>query len=105
MFDVYFFIKAAVILIGLLSIGSLVIIRFRSKRKSGQQLKHNIALIRNEKLLIHTDKKIEKKRQSLMKKSRSLSNKNQNELIHKSRKLGISTGEMILASKIQMSLE
>jgi hypothetical protein len=40
-----------------------------------------------------------------MKKSRSLSNKNQYELINKSRKLGISTGEMILASKIQMSLD
>lgn len=103
--NIYFFIKVAVILIGLLTIGSIIIIRLRSKRKTGQTLKHNISLIRDERLLIHTDKKLEKKRQSLMKKSRSLSNKNQNELIHKSRKLGISTGEMILASKIQMSLD
>lgn len=105
MFDVYFFIKLSVILVGLLTIGAFLIKRVHLKKKTGQTLKHNISLIRNEKLLIHTNKKLEKKRQSLVKKSRSLSNKNQNELINKSRKLGISTGEMILASKIQMSLD
>lgn len=105
MFDVYFFIKISLALIALLTIGTFLIRRINSKRNSGKLLKHNISLIRNEKLLMHADKKLEKKRHSLMKKSRSLSNKNQHELINESRKLGISTGEMILASKIQMSLD
>lgn len=105
MFDVFLLMKIVISALGLIITGLFILRRISSDKTKGQTLKHNISLIRNEKLLIHTNKKLEKKRQRLLKKSRSFRNKSQNELINKSKKLGITTGEMILASKIQMNLD
>ena len=105
MLDIYFIIKIVLAALGLSVAGMFLLRRISSDKTNGQSLKHNISLIRKEKLLIHTDKKLEKKRQRLLKKSRSFRNKSQSDLINKSKKLGISTGEMILASKIQMNLD
>ncbi|MBK7229983.1 MAG: hypothetical protein IPH97_14195 [Ignavibacteriales bacterium] len=104
MFSVLFFIKAALILSALILVGILVFRKMRSKSKADEKFKHNIALLREEKLLIHCDKKLEKKRHNLLKKNKRLGDDTA-QLIIKSKKLGISTGEMLLASKIKMSCE
>lgn len=104
MFSVLFFVKAALILSALILLSILLFRKMRSKNKADEKFKHNIALLREEKLLIHADKKLEKKRQNLLKKNKRLSD-DTTQLITKSKKLGISTGEMLLASKIKMSCE
>lgn len=104
MFSVLFFVKAALILSALILTSILIFRKMRSKKKVDEQFKHNIALLREEKLLIHSDKKLEKKRHNLLKKSKRLSD-DTTQLITESKKLGIPTGEMLLASKIKMSCE
>jgi len=105
MFTTLFFIKAAIIISALFVIALFVFRKLRSKKKAALQLKHNISLLREEKLLMHTDKKLEKKRQKLLKKSKVLTEADASKIINKSKKLGVQTGEMLLASKIQMSCE
>lgn len=105
MFTTLFFVKAAIILSALLVISFLLFRKLRSKKKVSEKFRHNIALLREEKLLIHTDKKLEKKRQKLLKKSKVLNQADAAKIINKSKKLGVQTGEMLLASKIQMSCE
>jgi hypothetical protein len=104
MFSVLFFAKAALILSALILLSILFFRKMRSKKKVDEQFKHNIALLREERLLIHADKKLEKKRHNLLKKNTRLSD-DTTQLITKSKKLGIPTGEMLLASKIKMSCE
>jgi hypothetical protein len=105
MLSVLFFIKAAIILSATVVLSFLVIRKIKSKKKADEQLRHNISLLREEKLLMHVDKNLEKKRQKLLKKSKVLTEEDSAKLISKSKKLGVQTGEMLLASKIRMSCE
>jgi hypothetical protein len=104
MFTELLILKSITIFLLLMSISFFVIKKFRLKKKSNSQFKHNISLLRNEKLLIHSDKKTEKKRQRLLKKTINVSeDTNSKQLISKSKKMGLSAGEILLASKIRMS--
>lgn len=105
MFTTLFFIKAAIIISSLFVAAFFLFRKLRSKKKDAEKLKHNISLLREEKLLMHIDKKLEKKRQKLLKKSKVLTQADSSKIINKSKKLGVQTGEMLLASKIQMSCE
>lgn len=95
-------IKIAAIVIVLFTLSFLFYKRSNSKKKQSAQFRHNIGLLREEKLLMYTDKKIEKKRQKLLKIKIS-DEDNHKKLLYKSKKLGVSAGEIILAAKIQMS--
>lgn len=105
MFTTLFFVKAAIIISALFVLVFFVFRKLRSKKKASEKLRHNISLLREEKLLMHADKKLEKKRQKLLKKSKVLTQADSAKIINKSKKLGVQTGEMLLASKIQMSCE
>ena len=98
-----FFVKASAVLITLLIIGYLFFRRRKSNNKIDAQFKHNVGLLRNEKLLIHTDKKSQKKRQQLLKKTKISEDVNQSQLMSQSKKLKMPAGEILLAAKIQMS--
>jgi uncharacterized membrane protein YhiD involved in acid resistance len=97
-----FLIKIASIVILLIIISYLLFRRLRSKSKADAQFKHNVTLLREEKLLIHTDKKLQKKRQQLLKKTKISEDINHKELMNKSKKLRMPAGELLLAAKIQM---
>ena len=103
MFTILFFVKSALIVAAFLLAVIFVLRRKRSGKKDSDRLRHNISLLREEKLLIHTDKKLEKKRQKLLKKRKALTPADSGKLINRSKKLGVQTGEMLLASKIQTS--
>lgn len=99
-----FILKSITIFLLLMSLGLFLLKKFRSKKKSNTQFKHNISLLRNEKLLIHSDKKIEKKRQRLLTKIIKVSeDTNSKQLISESKKMGLPAGEILLAAKIRMS--
>lgn len=102
MFTGLFLIKMAVIVFLLLIISYLLFRRLRSKSKAEAQFKHNIGLLRSEKLLIHSDKKQKKKRQHLLRKTILDEDVNQKQLMKKSKKLRMPAGEILLAAKIQM---
>ncbi len=57
-----FIVKASLILLALFTLSFLLYKRHGSDNKIHAQLRHNISLLRQEKLLIHTDKKLQKKR-------------------------------------------
>lgn len=97
-----FIVKASLFLLALFTLSFLFYKRYGSDDKINAQLKHNISLLRQEKLLMHTDKKLQKKRHKLLKKMK-FSDVNQKQLLNKSKKLGIPAGEILLAAKIQMS--
>ena len=103
MLNVLFAVKAAAILLPLSVLVFFFYKRVKSKNKSDIQFRHNVSLLREEKLLIHTDKKLQKKRQQLLKKIKFTEDVNPKQLINKSRKLGMPAGEILLAAKIQMS--
>jgi hypothetical protein len=98
-----FFVKAFAVLITLLVISYLLFKRRKSKSKTDAQFKHNVGLLREEKLLIHTDKKLQKKRQQLLKKTKISEDVNNIQLMSKSKKLRMPAGEILLAAKIQMN--
>jgi maltose-binding protein MalE len=102
MFTGLFLIKMAAIVILLIVISYLLFRRLRSKSKADAQFKHNVGLLRSEKLLIHIDKKQQKKRQQLIKKAKIFEDVNQVQLMIKSKKLRMPAGEILLAAKIQM---
>lgn len=102
MFTGLFVIKAAAILILLVVISFVIFRRNRSKDKYDLQFKRNVGLLREEKLLIHTDKKLQKKRQQLLNKTKRVDDTNQKQLMNKSKKLKMPAGEILLAAKIQM---
>lgn len=95
-------IKIAAIVLLLLVIAYLFFKRNGSKSKIDLQFKHNVGLLREEKLLIHSDKKLQKKRQQLLKKTKCIDDANHKQLINKSKKLRMPAGEILLAAKIQM---
>jgi len=95
-------IKVAAIVIVLFTLSFLFYKRLNSKKKQNAQFRHNIGLLREEKLLMHTNKKVEKKRQKLLK-TKISDEVNHKQLINKSKKLGLPAGEILLAAKIQMS--
>jgi uncharacterized protein with PIN domain len=98
-----FVIKAAAILLILMLTGILFYKKSRSNDKMNSKFKHNVSLLREEKLLMHTDKKLQKRRQQLLKKTTKISKDvSQKQLISKSKKLGLPAGEILLAAKIQM---
>ncbi len=105
MFTGLFIIKAASILVLLLTISFLIFRRKLSKNEIDSQLKRNIKLLREEKLLIHSDKKLQKKRQQLLKKAKRIDDENQKQLQSKSKKLKMPAGEVLLAAKIQMNVK
>ena len=74
--------------------------RQKSVMVNQDRFKHNISLLREEKLLFHSDNKLQKRRYRLIN-SRMLPVEDQKLLAAKSKKLGLSTGELILASKIR----
>lgn len=98
-----FFVKASAVVITLLVISYLFIKRRKSNSKINAQFKHNVGLLREEKLLIHTDKKLQKKRKQLLKKTKISEDVNNIQLMSKSRKLRMPAGEILLAAKIQMN--
>ena len=98
-----FFVKASAVLITLFVIGYLFFRRCKSNSKIDAQFKHNVGLLREEKLLIHTDKKSQKKRQQLLKKTKISEDVNHVQLMSKSKKLRMPAGEILLAAKIQMN--
>ncbi|MBK7632358.1 MAG: hypothetical protein IPJ23_16955 [Ignavibacteriales bacterium] len=95
-------IKVAAIIILLIVIAYVLFMRNGSKRNIDSQFKHNVGLLREEKLLIHSDKKLQKKRQQLLKKAKHIDDVNQKQLINTSKKLKMPAGEILLAAKIQM---
>jgi hypothetical protein len=95
-------IKAVSVFILFVVTGYMIFRKFGSKSKIDLQFKHNVGLLREEKLLIHTDKKLQKKRQQLLKKTKRFDETNQKLLISKSKKLKMPAGEILLAAKIQM---
>lgn len=99
----FFIVK--ILIISLSSVAFIVYVfkKYRPKNKTNLNLKHNISLLRTEKLIINSDKKLEKKRQKLLNRIKSSDKENQKELIQKARKLGLPAGEILLAVKIQMS--
>lgn len=103
MFTVLFFIKASAILLSLIVLGYVFLKRIKLKNKPDGQFKHNISLMRDEKLLMRSDKKLQRKRQQLLKKIKFNAEVDQKKLINKSKKLGVPAGEILLAAKIQMS--
>ncbi len=102
MFTGLFIIKALAILILLAVISFVIFRRNRTKGKIDLKFKRNVGLLREEKLLIHTDKKLQKKRQQLLKKTKCFDDANQKQLMNKSKKLKMPAGEILLAAKIQM---
>jgi hypothetical protein len=98
-----FIIKTAAIVLTLFGTGYFLFKRYKSKNKNEVQFKHNVSLLREEKLLIHIDKKQQRRRQRLIKKSKISDDVNQKQLMNKSKKLGVPVGELLLAAKIQMS--
>ena len=103
MFTGLFLLKALAILILLTAISFVFLRRKHSKDKIDARLKRNIGLLREEKLLMHTDKKLEKKRQQLLKKAKNIDEENHQQLQNKSKKLKMPAGEILLAAKIQMN--
>lgn len=103
MFTVLVVVKVVAILLTLFVLSFLLYKRIKSNSKNKNQFKHNVSLLREEKLLIHTDKKLQKKRHKLLKKIKFSEDVNQKQLINKSKKLGVPAGEILLAAKIQMS--
>jgi len=97
-----FLFKVSAIVILLIIISYLLFRRLKSKSKADAQFKHNVGLLRAEKLLIHSDKKQQKKRQQLLKKTKISEDVNHKELLNKSRKLRMPAGEILLAAKILM---
>jgi hypothetical protein len=98
-----FIIKAVAVVLTFSGLGYFMIKRFKSNKNKEAQFKHNVSLMREEKLLIHTDKKQQKRRQRLIKKPIISDDVNQKQLMNKSKKLGVPVGEILLAAKIQMS--
>jgi len=98
-----FVVKAVIILLALFTVSFLLYRKYRSGDKVNDQFKHNISLLRQEKLLIHADKKLQKRRYQLLKKAKFSGDVNQKQLISKSKKLGVPAGELLLAAKIKMS--
>lgn len=94
-----------ILIISLSSVAFIVYLfkKYRPQNKTNINLKHNISLLRTEKLIVNSDNKLEKKRQKLLNKIKSSDKENQKKLIQKARKLGLSAGEILLAVKIQMS--
>jgi hypothetical protein len=97
-----FLFKMSAIVILLIIISYLLFRRLKSKNKADAQFKHNVGLLRSEKLLIHSDKKQQKKRQQLLRKTKISEDVNHKELMNKSRKLRMPAGEILLAAKILM---
>ena len=98
-----FIIKAAAVLLTFSVLGYLLFKRFKSNKNKEAQFKHNVSLLREEKLLIQIDKKQQKRRQRLITKSKISDDLNQKQLMNKSKKMGVPVGELLLAAKIQMS--
>lgn len=98
-----FIVKASAVLITLVVISYLFFKRRKTKSKADAMFKHNVELLREEKLLIHTDKKSQKKRQQLLKKTKISEDVNNIQLMSKSKKLRMPAGEILLAAKIQMN--
>jgi hypothetical protein len=102
MISVLVIIKVFVAVVLIAAIGFLLFRRARCVRKTSSQFKHNIGLLREEKLLIHADYKTQKKRQQLLRKTKHINDSDQKQLINKSKKLKMPAGEILLAAKIQM---
>jgi hypothetical protein len=98
-----FVIKVAAIVLALFGLGYFLLNRFKSNKSKDFHFKYNVTLLREEKLLIHTDKKIQNRRKQLLKKIKNSEYVNQKQLINKSKKLGVPLGEILLAAKIQMN--
>lgn len=103
MLTVLVVVKAAAILLTLFVLSFLLYRRIKSNNQHKNQFKHNVSLLREEKLLIHADKKLQKKRHQLLRKIKITEEVTQKQLVKKCKKLGVSTGEILLAAKIQMS--
>jgi len=98
-----FVIKAAAVVLAFSGLGYFLFKRFKSNKNKDARFKHNVSLLREEKLLIQIDKKQQKRRQRLITKSKISDDLNQKQLMNKSKKLGVPAGEILLAAKIQMS--
>lgn len=95
--------KISIIAISIFALAFFLFKRYKSKDKANLKLKQNVQLLRTERLLIHSDKKLEKKRQHLIKKIKVSDEGNQKKIIQKARKMGLPAGEILLAVKIHMS--
>lgn len=96
-------VKISIIAISIIALAFFLFKRYRSKDKANLKLKHNVQLLRTEKLLAHSDKKLEKKRQHLIKKIKVSDEGNQKKIIQKAKRMGLPAGEILLAIKIHMS--
>lgn len=103
MLTVLIVVKTAAVLLTLFVLCFFLYRRINSSNKHKNQFKHNVSLLREEKLLIHSDKKLQKKRQQLLKKIKFSEDVNQKQLLNKSKKLGMPAGEILLAARIQMN--
>jgi hypothetical protein len=103
MLTALFMIKATAILLTLFVLSFFFYKRNKLSNKHKNQFKHNVSLLREEKLLICADKKLKKKRHQLLRKIKISGDVTQKQLVNKSKKLGVPTGEILLAAKIQMS--
>lgn len=96
-------VKISIIAISIIALAFFLFKRYRSKDKANLKLKHNVQLLRTEKLLAHSDKKLEKKRQHLIRKIKVSDEGNQKKIIQKAKRMGLPAGEILLAIKIHMS--
>ncbi len=79
--------------------------KMKRQRTPISSLKANIALLRKEKILVPQNGELKKKRRNLVSKTKSLGHSSSHSIPGKARKLGVPSGELILAAKIQNGLK
>lgn len=95
--------KAVIVLLVLIYASYLLISKSKNKKKSIQLLKKNVSLLRQEKLITNSDLKLQKKRRRILKQLKNIDVINSPKWLKKSKKMGLTTGEMILAAKIKVN--
>lgn len=94
-------IKLTILLLSIIYLGYLIYWNYQKKYKKNIQLKKNIALLREEKLLIIPGNNLRKRRYKLLKKIKLSEFSDNYSLLKKSKKLGLTAGELQLALKIK----
>ena len=77
--------------------------KFVHQKVAVPSLKSNIAMLRKEKILLPQNVELKKRRRNLVKMTKSIEKINPKILSGKARKLGVTSGELMLAAKIQSS--
>ena len=93
----------------LLTIGILLFNWLKKKMKHQEtpvaSLKANVAMLRKEKIVVPQNIELKKKRRNLVRMTKPADQTNPRLLSGKARKLGVTSGELMLAAKIQSSIK